>query len=243
MRWILSLITGAVLLAGCGQAVNAPVLKAAAAAEASQAFAGRPVLLVHGHNGTAADWDTLLPWLRQEGFQPKAITFHTRDWNPEDMAAQLAVYAEAFARESGQPKINIVAHSLGAVVSRHYIKFLGGEKRVSHFVSLGAPHHGISATRVLRLDISPFMAPRSRFLDRLNGGDETPGEVVYSSIWSTSDYTQLLPFGSGRLKGAFNFRTSGTSHSGMLTDARLYPTVKEGLLLPPGAEPGPERRI
>lgn len=243
MRWILGMVLGCALLAGCGRAVTAPTPRAAFTAEARLAGAGRPVLLVHGHNGTADDWQTLLPWLRREGFAPKAITFHTDDWNPERMAEQLAVYVEALAKESGRKTISVVAHSLGAVTTRHYIKFLGGEKRVTHFVSLGAPHHGISATRLLRIDISPFMTPRSRFLDRLNAQDETPGDVVYSSIWSTSDYTQLLPFGSGRLEGAFNFRTSGTSHSGMLTDTRLYPTVKEGLLLPPGSEPGPERRI
>jgi hypothetical protein len=67
--------------------------------------------------------------------------------------------------------------------------------------------------------------------------------VLYSCVWSTKDYTQILPFASGRLKGAFNYRINGTSHAGMLQDPRLLPAIKESLTRLPGLAPGDEIRI
>ncbi len=38
--------------------------------------------------------------------------------------------------------ITIIAHSLGCLVSRHYVERLGGKKKVERLIMMGGPHHG-----------------------------------------------------------------------------------------------------
>lgn len=244
MNSFIVLLGLAAAIAGCGQA---PALTSsqAPAAMAARADGKRPaVLLVHGHNGTAHDWDVLKPWLEKEGFAPKAVTLSGGDWNIRDLADEIGVYAKALARQSGQAQIDVVAHSLGAVATRTYIKYGGGDTLIRNFVMIGAPNHGIIyAAPGRHLTIARMLTPKGEFLRGLNNPDETPGPVTYTSIWSTGDYTQWFPFASGRLVGAFNYRTTDTSHAGMLTDGRLFPTIKAGLLRQSSEQPGAEARI
>ena len=111
-------------------------------------------------------------------------------------------------------------------------------------VTLGSPHHGIGLTYMApHMRVAPYLHPGGKFLKALNEGDETPGKTVYTSIWSTGDYTQWVPYASARLKGAHMYRTTQTSHSGMLTDTKLFPTIRQGLTRSPFDPVGPEQKI
>lgn len=252
MQKFLSLLLGCALLAGCGQqgaspaglagAPSAPVVRALS--DDAEAREKGPVLMLHGHNGNERAWDYWGPALAKEGWQPKAINFMTDDYDAEEMANQVGMQVEALCRTTGRQKIDIVAHSLGGLAARHYIKFLGGDKRVRRLVTLGTPHHGIGYTLPIQwITVARFLKPGSSFIDRLNQPVEAHGDVVYTSIWSPRDYTQIVPFASARLKGGFNYRISGTTHSGMLTDPRLMPAIREGLLRQPGTPVVPEQKL
>lgn len=251
MRQIFSLLLGCALLAGCGQSVAPSAAKAAAqpalgarSAVEPEALDKGPLLLVHGHNGSEKDWDYWKPILEKEGWQPKAISLATDDWHAEALADQVGMHVEALRRATGRQKIDVLAHSLGGLATRHYIKFGGGDQRIRRLVTLGTPHHGIGYALGGRwITVAKLLSPHSSFLNNLNRPAETHGDVLYSCVWSTKDYTQILPFASGRLKGAFNYRINGTSHSGMLQDPRLLPAIKEGLTRLPGLVPGDEIRI
>lgn len=247
-KFLISLL-GCALLAGCGQAglpaagVGAPAA-GLAARDADEALTKGPVLMLHGHNGNERAWDYWGPVLAKEGWQPKAINFMTDDYDAVEMANQVGMHVEALCRTTGRQKIDIVAHSLGGLAARHYIKFLGGDKRVRRLVTLGTPHHGIGYTLPIQwITVARFLKPGSSFIDRLNNPVEAHGEVSYTSVWSTRDYTQFLPYASGRLKGGFNYRIGGTTHSGMLTDPRLLPAIREGLLRAPGSQAIPEQNL
>lgn len=244
MKRAFACLLAGLMLAGCGAA---PTLRLADAArgEAAVASAGRgPVLLIHGHRGQGADMNGLGDWLAERGWQPKAITLASEDWDMERLADQVAVYVEALARESGTARIDVVGYSIGGVAARYYIKHHGGDRRIRRLVTLGAPHHGMGYAALGRwITVARQLTPGGAFLKALNEPDETPGDVTYTCIWSTGDYTQLAPFGSGRLEGAFNVRTRHTTHGRMASDPKLYPAVAEGLSVTPGATPGPERQI
>jgi triacylglycerol lipase len=242
------------LVAGCAKApVAAPPVTAQMrgsdpALVAKQATGqGIPVLLVHGIHGSAQNFAVMIPWLRQNGFDPVALDFVDtawKDWTLDDLADQVALHVMALRQRTGKDQIDIVAHSLGGVASRQYIKFHGGDKYVRHLVCLGSPHHGVGyAALGPGIDIATLFRPHSKQLDALNRPNEIYGQVDYTNVWSTGDYMEILPFASGRLVGAFNYRINGTTHSGMTTDPRIFPTIKESLLRPPGEDPGSERHI
>ena len=61
----------------------------------------------------------------------------------EDVAALLKEKLAAVGLKSGHEKtFNIIAHSMGGLVSRWFVEYLGGNKVVNHLVMLGTPNGG-----------------------------------------------------------------------------------------------------
>ncbi len=248
----LVLLGMALVVAGCGAVATTPRpgSRAADAVRAANAEAPTdrgPVLLVHGHHGSAANWAAMVPRLKAEGWKPTALDFVTgdwKDWTLDELAQQVGLHVMALKNQSKQDKIDIVAHSLGGIVVRQYIKFHGGEKHVRRLVCLGAPHHGVGfASLGPWIDIARVFAPHGKALNQLNRPDETPGEIQYTNMWSPSDWAEWLPYASGRLKGAFNYKVMKTPHADYPTDARIFQAVKDSLVRPLDAKPGDEAAI
>jgi pimeloyl-ACP methyl ester carboxylesterase len=252
MRVVGWVVLAGLVLAGCGKAPSAPVVAAAKGSD-PQVVArgatgeGNPVLLIHGIYGSEQNFAVMQPWLRQNGFDPVALNFVDvawKDWSLDDLADQVGLHVMALRQRTGKDQIDIVAHSLGGVAARQYIKFHGGDKYIKHLVCLGSPHHGVGyAVLGPGITIATLFRPHSQQLNALNRPTETYGAVSYTNVWSTGDYMEILPFASGRQIGAFNYRIDGTTHGGMTTDPRIFPTVKESLLRPLAEVPGPERHL
>lgn len=101
---------------------------------------------------------------------------------------------------TGAERVSMVGHSQGGMMPRHYLKFLGGTAVVDDLVGMAPSNHG---TTITQGDSSGCraceqQAAGSAFLQRLNAGDETPGEVSYTQI--TTRYDQVVvPHTSGYL--------------------------------------------
>jgi triacylglycerol lipase len=95
-------------------------------------------------------------------------------------------------RLTGQ-RVDMVGHSQGGLMPRWAIKYWPSVRSVlDDFVMLAAPNHGtLTAGRptpgVPRPESFFQMAPGSNFVRALNGGDETPGRVSYSSLYTRFD--------------------------------------------------------
>jgi triacylglycerol lipase len=94
-------------------------------------------------------------------------------------------------------------------------------------VSIGGPNHGAN---LANLCVVPFdaacaeMRPGSLFLERLNRGDETPGEVDHTTIRSGADWV-VRPTSSVMLAGATNLHVPGFNHSDLVKDPMVDATV------------------
>jgi pimeloyl-ACP methyl ester carboxylesterase len=60
-----------------------------------------------------------------------------------DYASDLAAMVEDVLRATGASKVDIVAHSMGGLVTRSYLAFLGGGARVENVVLVASPHLGV----------------------------------------------------------------------------------------------------
>ncbi len=69
------------------------------------------------------------------------------DWRQDNArsAARLADVVDEALRETGAPKVILVAHSMGGLVSRYYCRALGGEAKVHQLVLLASPTMGAPA--------------------------------------------------------------------------------------------------
>jgi len=107
------------------------------------------LLLVHGWTGRPTVWDELIPKIQEET-SPSYTDIWTfgynSSWSINYNAELLAQYLETYANGS---HVDIVAHSMGGLVSRSMIEQFNGAQYINKLITLGTPHKG-SPLAVLR---------------------------------------------------------------------------------------------
>ncbi|MFI2349848.1 esterase/lipase family protein [Streptomyces sp. NPDC019443] len=184
----------------------------------------RPVVLVHGTLGNSVDnWLALAPYLVRRGYcvfsldygqLPGVPFFH--GLGPIDKSAeQLDTYVDKVLAATGASEVDLVGHSQGGMMPRHYLKFLGGADKVNALIGLAPDNHGTTLNGLTKLlpyfpgaeDLlsaaTPGLADQmagSAFLTKLNaGGDTVPG-VRYTVIATRYDEV-VTPYRSQYLVG------------------------------------------
>jgi hypothetical protein len=91
-------------------------------------------------------------------------------------------------------KVDVIGHSQGGLMPRWAIKWWPSvQAEVDDYVMLAGPNHGVGLAANAEqspVPLSPVMyqfAPESHFIHALNAGDESPGAVDYTSIYSLTD--------------------------------------------------------
>lgn len=102
-----------------------------------------PVLLVHGICGDAADWQAFGEELTAAGFDVQRFQYGSRQYSdpPAVYVANLAAKLDSMQSD----RVAVVAHSMGGLVAREYMKRQiesGRTNRIAQLVTLGTPHHG-----------------------------------------------------------------------------------------------------
>jgi triacylglycerol lipase len=200
-----------------------------AAGPVSGAAAREPILFVHGWSGAAWNWDVMIDRFRADGYtsaELHAFSYNSAQSNATT-AQEVAAEAEGLRARTGADRVDVVAHSMGSLSSRYYLKNLGGTARVDEWVSIGGPNHGTYTAAGCSLLVScRQMLPGSSFLDALNSGDETPGTVRYGTFWSPCDEI-INPDTSVILSGATNTRTGCIGHVSLLASPSVYAGVRD----------------
>lgn len=61
-----------------------------------------------------------------------------------EYATDLGAMVDSVLRATGAPKVDIIAHSMGGLITRSYITFEGGNAKVAQAMFLATPHLGVS---------------------------------------------------------------------------------------------------
>ncbi len=192
------------------------------------ASAQDPILFVHGYVESASLWNTMIGRFEKDGYSKSylsAYSYNTSQSNKID-AEEVKSKVESLLKTTGATKVDIIAHSMGSLNSRYYIKNLGGEAKVDDWVSLGGPNHGTETANFCFSTSCVEMRVGSTFLKELNATDETPGAVSYGTWWSPCDEI-INPDSSVALSGATNTQTACISHTALTTDETVYKQVRE----------------
>ncbi len=194
--------------------------------EPAPAPADAPVLLVHGVLCNGGIWLGVRGALRRRGLGP----VYTISYGPplasiETFADQLAARVEAIVAATGAPTVSLVAHSMGGLVARAYMR-RHGSARVSRLVTLGTPHAGSVLAWLLPGTCLKQLRRGNPWLDALNAAPLPPVPIV--SIWSWHD-SMVAPQDSARLPGAENVAVVGVGHNAMPRDARVMDLVTAAL--------------
>ncbi len=188
-----------------------------------------PVVFVHGNGDSAEGWQRQISRFEENGCTDDEFFAITLDppQNESNIhyANQLKLFMEDVLQKTGASKIDLVAHSLGCTVSRHYIKFMGGSRIVEHAVLISGGNHGLPAADLTlgqpeEFKQSPELTTMgSQFLDDLNTGNEgdleTFGPTKYMTISGPHDEFYLFNPESPQLKGADNRIIKNHGHFGL----------------------------
>jgi triacylglycerol lipase len=185
-----------------------------AALECSTAIDGggraEPVLLVHGTGVTPEqNWGwSYRPALRTAGFEVCWVRLPDAAFGDIQISAEYAARAIEVMNERTGEGIDVVGHSQGGLSLRWAIKWFPAGALVDDYVGFASPNHGTrtatSAARAEKCFAACWqMRPGSAFLTALNRGDETPGDVSYTSIYTVNDEA-VRPVESSSLAGATN---------------------------------------
>jgi triacylglycerol lipase len=174
-----------------------------------------PILLVHGYRGSPTTWADMKARFAAVGRNAEAIDLTSED----NVVNARAIQSYIAAR--GWTHVDIVAQSMGGLSARQYIKILKPSV-VDTYVSLGTPQYGLYAACLLPSWYGGQMCPYSGFLSTLNSGDDTPGSVYWTTIYSRTD--GYVPNSSSRLDGGacHVFEDPGVGHNEMDNDATIF---------------------
>jgi triacylglycerol lipase len=172
----------------------------------------QPVLLVHGTGVTREqNWGWgYWPALGRAGFEVCWLALPDKSYGDIQVSAEYVARAvELMARWSGD-KVDIVGHSQGGLTPRWAIKYFPSGAFVDDYVGFASPNHGTVAADAGTARRECFeacwqMRRDSDFITALNAGDETPGPISYTSIYTQNDEL-VRPIETAALLGARNVR-------------------------------------
>ncbi len=202
----------------------------------------RPVIVLHGIFDPAI---RVMPLVR--GLRARGVSVVRRARVPvlgttriEELARILAARVEQVRAEHGAEHVDIVGHSMGALVARTYLQCLRGHERVRTFVSICGPHRGTLTAYALPLQGIRQMRPGSPLLATLGHDVSALHDVRVHCLYTPYD-VMIVPARSGILDGAASVhRMPVSAHHRMLQDARVQDLVADLLL--DGSERADPRR-
>ena len=174
---------------------------------------GRVVLMQHGYVNNGAVWFFTARALEARGYRVFTI-----DQPPfaciDTMGDLLGERVDEVLRVTGAMALTLVAHSMGGLICRAYLRRHGGDK-IDQLVTLGSPHQGTWHARLARGANGIQMRAGNRWLTSL--GESLVG-IPFISIYSIHD-TIISPQDSSVVVGAENVPLSAVGHVSMPSGA------------------------
>lgn len=182
------------------------------------------VLLVHGYLCNRAVWK---PWLDAGGFAGCNVA--TVDLTPpfgdlDGYADLVHAAVERLRKTSGAEQVSVVAHSMGGLALRSYLRRYGGDA-IARAITIASPHHGTLLARFGHGRNARQMRPGSDFLRELASGESADARAKFVCI-ATRDDNLIVPRTSPLLDGARHHVVDGVGHLASIEDRRVWAIVE-----------------
>lgn len=194
---------------------------------ASQAQ-GLPVLLIHGYGCNSGYWRSMRRHLIQSRISFKAIDLEPLLGGIDGYALSIDNALESLCKESGKEQIIILAHSMGGLAARAYLRRYN-HRRIAKIITIGTPHYGTVLANFgiginsleMRWNDDVSHGQPSDWLRSLASSEDAVKRALITSIYSLHDNI-VAPQQSAHLAGAKNIALSAIGHLAL----GLHPTVQ-----------------
>lgn len=198
-----------------------------------------PVLLIHGYACNSAYWQAMGKSLRRTNISHYAIDLEPITGGIDDYAPLIHDAIEILCAETNQDQAIIVAHSMGGLATRAYLRRYG-KRRIAKVITLGTPHHGTKIAnfgiglncREMQWFQNGEEAFSSEWLQTLKTSEEKDLYTLFVSIYSHHDNI-VMPQTSAHLPGATNIGFYGIGHVALSLNPVVQACVIEEILNTP----------
>jgi triacylglycerol lipase len=208
--------------------VVVPFAGHAATAPDAGAVGQNPVLFVHGFSSSASTWSTVKGYFLAQGYTNAQLRAFSYNWAQSNATTAGQVASEVntlLAANPGATRVDIIAHSMGALSSRYYVKNLGGTAKVDELVTLAGANQGTTwAYGCYILTSCRQMVPGSSFVNQLNASPSVPGPTRHGAWWSPCDLV-IVPNANAQIPGGVNTQTACLGHSELKDNATVFAQV------------------
>lgn len=194
-----------------------------------------PVLLLHGYGCNSGYWSHLVPRLDAACISHASVDLEPLTGDIDGYAPLVERAVEALRTATGADKVIIVAHSMGGLVARAWMRACGSA-RVARVITLGTPHHGtclaafglgLNAAQMRRVAqgrAARDEPPECAWLRALAANEDAAARALVTSIFSHHDNI-IAPQTSSELPGARNLAFGGVGHVALGRNPRVLDAV------------------
>lgn len=188
----------------------------------------RPILFVHGilHNKSA--FFTLKQRLAFKGWHHfREINLFTSFQSIEKLALRVEKEVDRVREEYDTEQVDIIAHSMGGIVTRYFLQLRGGEPKVKNCITLGTPHQGSLWSRFSPLGHIRELHPESKLMKALR--EAPPLQRTRTvSVFGSLDFL-MLPQQTAVWEGARTIQLDNLGHAGLLYSKKVAQIITSHL--------------
>ena len=189
-----------------------------------------PVLLLHGYGCNSGYWSHLAPRLDAARISHATVDLEPLTGDIDDYAPRVQHAVQALRAATGSEQVVIVAHSMGGLVARAWMRAYGTAS-IARVITLGTPHHG-TCLAAFGLGLNAAQMRRAArdephecaWLRALAANEDAAARALVTSIFSHHDNI-IAPQTSSELPGARNLAFGGVGHVALGRNPRVLDAV------------------
>ncbi len=192
----------------------------------------RPLILVHGLGGHPGNFMALRGYLRIKGHKRVYAADFGSAESLELMAELLKELVAAVVERNHldpEDRVDLVAHSMGGLVSRLALEDPEFSRRVALLVTMGSPHAGTWMARLAVAGATPQLHPHSQAVQHLASQlpwIPDPDGPRLVALWSMADQLVSPPEGA-QVPGAENIELEGFTHYSYFLEPPAWRLLKD----------------
>ena len=186
-----------------------------------------PVVFVHGLGGDRGNFLLMSGYFRLMGRRRSYRIHFEPGRSAEDMAQALRDFIAEVRHVNEVDKVDIVAHSLGGLVSRLALSNEETARSLRMVVTLGTPHKGTYPARYANTELTRILRPDSDLMRRL-AETPWPDSVTGVCFYSRNDVF-VLPWESAVLEGLKAVDVTPFTHYSYLLEPKSFREVFHAL--------------
>lgn len=186
-----------------------------------------PILMVHGALGFGGAYDDFREWLVSRGHPKSFAEAPDFKWTAclDEFAREIDQRTQELRKKTGAGRIALICHSLGCGAVLSYVNLHGGQRYVSHVITLAGDNHGAyprpwGLVSCAVRELTPY---NSEYVKKMFRNGQTRPGIHYCAFQGTQDF--ILPDRTTHLEGAKKITVPGAGHASIIFREDVYAAV------------------